>query len=190
MNKAASSVNQSAPRNSYNLRIFLLLCVLTLAIGSVGFRLFYLQVVHHGYYKALADNQHTGEGVILPKRGQIYFSPFAQGTPLLVATNVVRYTVSASIKNITDADKTASNAADVQVSDLRLDVDRGFIGNADREVDVADFGAPLIILYDVYEYRAVVELRNYLGGRIFEIRSDLDLGPVPAFDRYHSRSVR
>lgn len=113
MNKAASSVNQSAPRNSYNLRIFLLLCVLTLAIGSVGFRLFYLQVVHHGYYKALADNQHTGEGVILPKRGQIYFSPFAQGTPLLVATNVVRYTVSASIKNITDADKTASKLAPI-----------------------------------------------------------------------------
>src|SRR3989344_9132373 len=121
MNKAASSINSSAPKNSYNLRIFFLLCTLTLAIFTIGFRLFYLQVVHHGYYKALAENQHTGEGIILPKRGQIYFSPFAQGTPLLVATNVVRYTVSASIKNVSDPDKAASKLApylDVSKADL------------------------------------------------------------------------
>ena len=113
MNKAASSINSSAPKNSYNLRIFLLLCTLTLAIFTIGFRLFYLQVAHHGYYKDLAENQHMGEGVILPKRGQIYLSPFAQGTPLLVATNVVRYTVSASIKNVTDPEKTASKLAPI-----------------------------------------------------------------------------
>lgn len=103
--------NSKPEKNSYNLRIFLLLSVLTAFILLIIVRLFHLQVTSHGYYQAIAANQHAGVGTVQPKRGEIYLSSFAQGTPLLVATNVTRYTVAAVPKNISDPAKTANQMA-------------------------------------------------------------------------------
>ncbi len=113
--------NSKPEKNSYSLRIFLLLSALTVMIVLIMIRLFHLQVGSHAYYKAMAANQHSGEGVVLPKRGEIYLSSFAQGTPLLVATNVTRYIVAAVPKNISDPAKTANALTallDIKTADL------------------------------------------------------------------------
>ena len=80
----------SATKNSYNVRIFLLLFAILIVLGLVGVRLFFLQVVNHGYYQALADGQHndTDESAS-PNRGEIYLtSSLDNSQPVLVATNI------------------------------------------------------------------------------------------------------
>src|SRR6185436_16033844 len=99
--------NLAVNKNSYNLRIFLLMFVLLLFFLLVGFRLFNLQVIKHAYYKELSDNQHSFTTTIDPKRGEIYFEPRNQ-EPLLVATNLTKDMVFAIPKEITDK-KSAAN---------------------------------------------------------------------------------
>jgi cell division protein FtsI/penicillin-binding protein 2 len=90
-------------KNSYNLRIFLLMLVISVFIGLISIRLFNLQILNHDYYKVLAANQHGLNATIEPSRGQIYLTP--QGTnaqPLLVATNLTKNMVYAIPKNVSD----------------------------------------------------------------------------------------
>src|SRR5437870_4715374 len=66
------SVNLEPKKNSYNLRIFLLMLVLTALLGLIGIRLFNLQILSHNYYKQLAASQHGLSATIDPQRRQIY----------------------------------------------------------------------------------------------------------------------
>ncbi|HEV8601690.1 MAG TPA: penicillin-binding protein 2, partial [Patescibacteria group bacterium] len=102
-----STNGNEAIRNSYNLRIFLLLFIVTAFIALVFFRLFNLQVVNYKYYQAMAANQHGFEQTILPKRGDIYLISNS-GDPVLVATNVTKHLVYAVPKEIKDAKSTAN----------------------------------------------------------------------------------
>jgi hypothetical protein len=77
MNVAARKLKTQ--KNSSNTRIFLLMLGITLFIGLIVFRLFYLQIVNHGYYEQLATNQHDLEQTILPKRGDIYATSYLNG---------------------------------------------------------------------------------------------------------------
>jgi len=108
MFKAAKTNNQAGAKNSYRLRIFLLLFAITVGIGLIETRLFYLQIVKKSYYQALAENQHSFDGTIDPKRGEIFLTPVQGDQPVLVATNVAKDTVYAVPKEIDDKKGTAS----------------------------------------------------------------------------------
>ena len=115
------SANNESKKNSYNLRIFLLLLVLTAFFVFIGLRLFNLQILDNKYYAKLASNQHGQQSTIDAKRGDIYFSSFTNGTPLLVATNITKDTVFAIPKEISDKKGTAAKLAkllDMPLSDL------------------------------------------------------------------------
>lgn len=120
MNKAVS--NLTPPKNSYNLRIFLLLFMMTIFIGLIGIRLFNLQVLNYSHYKALASNQHGLDTTINPQRGQIYLSPKGSNSePLLVATNLTKNMVYAIPKEIPDKKSAAARLApllDMSAGDL------------------------------------------------------------------------
>ncbi|MEJ0021981.1 MAG: penicillin-binding protein 2 [Candidatus Doudnabacteria bacterium] len=122
MNKAVKA-NPPPSKNSYNLRIFLLMLLLTSFIGVIGIRLFNLQILDHSYYKALASNQHGLETTIDPQRGQIYLQPVnPDSQPLLVATNLSKNMVFAIPKQIPDKAAAAAKLArllDMSVSDLQ-----------------------------------------------------------------------
>ncbi len=105
-----SNINPEPRKNSYNLRIFLLLSILALFLFIVIARLFTLQVANHGYYETLAANQHGTNTTITPVRGDIYLSSFS-GTPLLVATTVSKNMVYAVPKEVVDKEKTAITLA-------------------------------------------------------------------------------
>lgn len=99
--------------NSYQIRIFLLLVLITGFILLIIFRMFNLQIVHHEYYKALASDQHEFEKTILPARGDIYLNSIVKGEQVLAATNVQKEIVYAVPKEIEDKGSVAAKIASV-----------------------------------------------------------------------------
>lgn len=55
-----------------NWRFYFLVAVIFICFGLIIFRLFFLQITKHDYYKAQADNQHQHFQPIYPARGEIY----------------------------------------------------------------------------------------------------------------------
>ena len=55
--------------------------------GIIVFRLFQLQIAQHGYYVALANDQHQLQKTLLPKRGDILVYDKYSSTPYPLATN-------------------------------------------------------------------------------------------------------
>lgn len=112
----------TTPKNSYNLRIFLLMLAITSFTGLIGIRLFNLQVLEHSSYKAMAANQHGFDATINPQRGQIYLSPKGHDAPpLLVATNLTKNMIYAIPKEIPDKHAAAKKIApllDMSTNDL------------------------------------------------------------------------
>lgn len=63
-------------------------------------RLFFLMVLEHGFYTALAANTHESSSTLLPRRGQIYLSDARTGTPYPIALNDDVYTMYADTRDI------------------------------------------------------------------------------------------
>jgi len=109
-------------KNSYNLRIFLLMLLLAIFMGLIALRLFSLQIINHARYQVLAENQHRLNTTITPTRGQIYLTPQAANTqPLLVATNLSQNMVYAIPKEVVDKSGAAEKLApilSIPVADL------------------------------------------------------------------------
>jgi cell division protein FtsI/penicillin-binding protein 2 len=105
----------SATKNSYNVRIFLLLFLILIVLGLVGVRLFFLQVVNHGYYQALADGQHNDpDESASPNRGEIYLtSALEDSQPVLVATNITKDLVYANERQIANPATVAGKLAPI-----------------------------------------------------------------------------
>ena len=55
-----------------NLRLYTLLVLLVLVAGIVIVRLFSLQIIRHGYFTALAKDQHEVLAKLIPRRGEIF----------------------------------------------------------------------------------------------------------------------
>ncbi len=102
-----------APKNSSNVRIFLLLAGIVVFVGLIAFRMFYLQIVNRDYYDKLASGQHDFEKTILPTRGEISLTSAINGQKLLVATNVSKNLVYAVPKEMTEQQNTAGKLAKV-----------------------------------------------------------------------------
>lgn len=79
--------------------------MLILGVIFIG-RLFYVQVIQHGYYEAEAIKEHTSKFVIPAKRGEIYALDGADKTAPLVL-NEPAYTVYADPRYVKDEQKTA-----------------------------------------------------------------------------------
>src|SRR5690348_12404196 len=108
------TTNPSTPKNSYRLRIFLLMAGILIFILFIGWRLFDLQILSHNHYVALADNQHSSQSGLDPKRGEIYLTPDAPNSqPMLVATNVDASLVRVNQKLIQNPTATAAALAPV-----------------------------------------------------------------------------
>lgn len=107
-----SSPNGKTATNSYNLRIFLLLCFITAVTGLIVVRLFNLQIINHQYFQVLASDQHEFIKTILPKRGEIYLTPL-NGDPVVAATNITKNLVYAQPKEINNPTNVAVKLARV-----------------------------------------------------------------------------
>src|SRR5690349_16236791 len=82
------------------------LITLVFLLGAVIIvRLFYIQVVMHGYYENEALKEHIGKFVIQAKRGEIYAKDGSKTVPLVL--NEPSYTVYADARYVKDIPKTA-----------------------------------------------------------------------------------
>jgi cell division protein FtsI/penicillin-binding protein 2 len=104
MNKRPQQ-NQQPIINSYNVRIFLLMGIVTLSIVFIIARLFNLQIKSHNTYLIAAASQHGELSLIPAKRGEIYLTGRKNTKPVLVATNVSEDLVYAVAKIMNDDDK-------------------------------------------------------------------------------------
>ncbi len=96
-------MNLSLLRQSRSRTLVLAMC----AIGAIFVvRLFYLQVIQHGYYDNEAMKEHTSKFTLPAQRGEIYAKDGSDNiTPLVL--NEASYTVYADPRYVTDANKTA-----------------------------------------------------------------------------------
>ncbi len=122
----------AVPKNSYNLRIFLLLFMVTIFILFIGIRVFNLQVLSHAYYQEISQNQHGDSFSITPVRGQIYLTS-ANGGNVLMATNVTKNMVYAVPKEIKDKALVASRLATLLEMD-KIEVQNKISGNGNFTV--------------------------------------------------------
>lgn len=98
----ATNTNRgSSTKDSYPIRIFLLLSFISFFIVLIIMRLFSLQILSRGYYQSLASNQHDLEQKLEPKRGEIFLNSIGNN-PVLVATNITKNLVYAVPKEIKD----------------------------------------------------------------------------------------
>lgn len=63
-----------------NIRLYLIVFFIILVGSTLIFRLFYLQILRHDFYKELASNQHQLSQILFPKRGEIFIKDRFYGT--------------------------------------------------------------------------------------------------------------
>lgn len=90
---------------------FVLALLLLLGAGAIG-KLAFIQIVHHGYYKALAQGQQNISDLARGERGVIFLQD-KHGTLYTLATNQKVPYVFASPAEIEDAENTATALSDV-----------------------------------------------------------------------------
>jgi stage V sporulation protein D (sporulation-specific penicillin-binding protein) len=97
-------MNLSLLKNSRSRTLVLIMC----AIGAIFvIRLFFLQVIQHGYYENEALKEHTSKFTLPAQRGEIYARDGQSNiTPLVL--NEASYTVYADPRYVTDESKTAN----------------------------------------------------------------------------------
>lgn len=81
---------------------FLAFVVILLMVVFVG-RLFYIQIIKHGYYLAQADSEYIKQFVLRAKRGEIYV--LDNGQPVSLVMNQTVYTVWADPVAVSDKQK-------------------------------------------------------------------------------------
>lgn len=98
----------------------------------VAARLFVVQVLQHGFYEALASDQHELVKQLKPERGEIYaMDPHAETGITMVATNRQLHFVYLNPMQVSDAQKTAEVVAPILAMDPAVIQER-----AGREGDV------------------------------------------------------
>ncbi|MFH1404772.1 MAG: penicillin-binding protein 2 [Patescibacteria group bacterium] len=101
----------SGVRRELRSKVFWYLCFIFVLLVVV--RLFYIQVINHGFYKSLASGQHEMFKELVPERGSIYIQDLKDNKLIPVAVNQQLAFVYADPRNIKDADYTASKLGDV-----------------------------------------------------------------------------
>ncbi len=89
-----------SPRKKYGIdepefKITVLKAVTFLVLGIIIMRLFYLQVIRHDHYQAVAAKEHYGYTELPARRGEIFIKDYASGEDIRIATNVTLDTLYA-----------------------------------------------------------------------------------------------
>ncbi|MDD5566855.1 MAG: penicillin-binding protein 2 [Patescibacteria group bacterium] len=95
-------------------RLTFLSVVIFVFVAAITYRLFVLQVFQHGFYAALASDQHDIYEKLVPQRGEIYVHDRYSGSDLYsIATNKTYQLVYAVPKKITKVEETADKLAPI-----------------------------------------------------------------------------
>lgn len=98
-------------------RIVVFRIAMTVVVAAIVVKLFWIAVIDHGFYAALAGNQHDVERTLTPERGEIFVRDALSDKVYPVATNREVFTVAAEPRVIKDPSAVAHAVA----SALELD---------------------------------------------------------------------
>ncbi|HBR80625.1 MAG: Peptidoglycan glycosyltransferase [Candidatus Uhrbacteria bacterium GW2011_GWE2_45_35] len=101
---------QKTPRDN---RVWILSICLTLFAGAIAVKLFFLQVIDHTFYEALASGQHDLFQELFPERGDIFIHDEKDGTLVAAATNQELAFIYADPRQIEDLSQTVEKLAEV-----------------------------------------------------------------------------
>lgn len=104
-------------RFNYQTRTMILAGLLIAAMLVFAFRLFYLQVIRHDHYTALANAEQTRQWVLPAVRGEIY--AMDNGQPVKLVLNETIYFVIADPSLVTEPDKVSDVLRRVAGGNLR-----------------------------------------------------------------------
>ena len=76
-------------------KISILRLLVFLVFGIIVMRLFFLQVIKHDHFQAVAAREHYGYTELPARRGEIFIKDYASGEDIRVATNVTLDTLYA-----------------------------------------------------------------------------------------------
>jgi cell division protein FtsI/penicillin-binding protein 2 len=71
----------------YNNRLYFIIAIVFLLLGTLIFKLYVVQVKNHDYYSAIAFGQHNINVELTPSRGNIYMTDSANENIFAIATN-------------------------------------------------------------------------------------------------------
>ncbi|MFC1662843.1 peptidoglycan D,D-transpeptidase FtsI family protein [Patescibacteria group bacterium] len=143
-------------------RLSLLRGLLIIFAGFILFRLFNLQIIEHGVYAALADDQHRIYERLVPIRGEVYARDYNSEKLFPMALNENTYLLYANPKQITEPDEVVDQLEQI------LDIDTEAVLSRLRKVD------------DIYEpvaHNLTTEYKEYISnlgleGLHFQIEPD------------------
>ncbi|MBU0982098.1 penicillin-binding protein 2 [Patescibacteria group bacterium] len=122
-------------------RIHILFAVVILISSAIVLRLFFLQVIHHGYYKAIAQREQQGYTTLPSRRGEILIDDYHSGDVYKLATNTTLDMIYADPTLIDDPDLLASTLAPLlfdleierELDDKRLEEEEKTISEIENE---------------------------------------------------------
>lgn len=119
MNRPTRFANHE--RSSESDRIHFVLIAMSLFAGIIGIRIFFLSVIKHGTYVALAEAQHALEQTIQPVRGTIFATSQIDATKRIpIASNRTYGLLYAVPQDVMNKDQTADALINV-LPDLKKD---------------------------------------------------------------------
>lgn len=99
--------------NDIDLKILILKIAVIAIISLITIRLFYLQIIRHDHYQAIAAEAHYSSREIPARRGQIFIKDYASNETITVATNITLYTLIADPKEIKKSQLVADRLAPI-----------------------------------------------------------------------------
>ena len=94
-------------------RIKILSFFLIFFAGVIGVRLFFIQVINHVFYEAMASGQHDRFQELFPSRGKIFIHDYKDDQEIAVATNQQLAAVYADPYQIKDPLKTTESLTNI-----------------------------------------------------------------------------
>ncbi|MCF7795273.1 hypothetical protein K9M50_02860 [Patescibacteria group bacterium] len=79
--------NQKKEYKKYNNRLYFVVAIIFLLLGTLIFQLYVVQIKNHDYYSLMASGQHNINADLIPTRGNIYMTDSANEDIFTVATN-------------------------------------------------------------------------------------------------------
>ena len=112
-------INQTVTKDDPRHRIKILKAVVTVALGIILMRLFFIQIIEHGDWVAKASEQHTILETITAKRGEIYMMDKGEPAPVVLNQTTYQIVIDPTVTKKEDIEKVVSDyVKDYTVADL------------------------------------------------------------------------
>ena len=130
MNKKKKKI--SVKKYVSSVRIFIVIVAIIILIGTIFFRLYWLQIQRHQYFSDIASRQYSHKKELLPRRGEIMFKEKNSLVP--AAVNKDMPTIFVVPNEVIDKERTVQRLADILDLDIEVVRQKVFKENDPYEV--------------------------------------------------------